>query len=143
MTDLLRSNNPGVDLEQALAPMTPLGRLGQPADIADVVAFLASPDARWITGQNLRASGGSPLTNQSCTHDRGGPAARQNKGRHGRREGKRKLRGRQPKLIPKQQSELRRMDASGDYSITDLTEVLSVSRSTVYRSLQRSSTSPS
>lgn len=54
-----------------------------------------------------------------------------------------KLRGRQPKLTPKQQSELRRMDASGDYSITDLTEVLSVSRSTVYRSLQRSSTSPS
>jgi 3-oxoacyl-[acyl-carrier protein] reductase len=38
--------------------MTPLGRLGQPADIADVVAFLVGPDARWLTGQNLRASGG-------------------------------------------------------------------------------------
>ncbi|OJZ73682.1 short-chain dehydrogenase [Mycobacterium paraffinicum] len=33
-------------------------RLGEPADIADVVAFLASPDSRWITGQFLDASGG-------------------------------------------------------------------------------------
>jgi 3-oxoacyl-[acyl-carrier protein] reductase len=38
--------------------MTPLGRLGQPADVADVVAFLASDDARWVTGQNLQANGG-------------------------------------------------------------------------------------
>ena len=37
---------------------TPLGRLGEPEDIADVVAFLASKDARWLTGQNLRAGGG-------------------------------------------------------------------------------------
>jgi 3-oxoacyl-[acyl-carrier protein] reductase len=35
-----------------------LGRLGTPADIADVVAFLAGPDARWITGQNIQATGG-------------------------------------------------------------------------------------
>jgi 3-oxoacyl-[acyl-carrier protein] reductase len=32
--------------------------LGQPADIADVVAFLAGPDARWLTGQNIHATGG-------------------------------------------------------------------------------------
>lgn len=38
--------------------MTPLGRLGQPSDVADVVAFLAGPDGGWITGQNLRATGG-------------------------------------------------------------------------------------
>jgi 3-oxoacyl-[acyl-carrier protein] reductase len=38
--------------------MTPLGRLGEPADIADVVAFLVGPDARWLTGQHLRATGG-------------------------------------------------------------------------------------
>jgi len=38
---------------------TALGRLGLPADIADVVAFLAGPDARWVTGQNLRAAGGA------------------------------------------------------------------------------------
>jgi 3-oxoacyl-[acyl-carrier protein] reductase len=38
--------------------MTPLGRLGQPADIADVVSFLAGPDARWITGQTIPITGG-------------------------------------------------------------------------------------
>jgi 3-oxoacyl-[acyl-carrier protein] reductase len=38
--------------------MTPLGRLGKPEDIADVVAFLCSDAARWITGQNIRATGG-------------------------------------------------------------------------------------
>ena len=38
--------------------MTPLGRIGRPDDIADVVAFVASEDARWITGQNLRVGGG-------------------------------------------------------------------------------------
>lgn len=37
---------------------TALGRLGQPTDIANVVAFLAGPDSQWITGQNLRATGG-------------------------------------------------------------------------------------
>ncbi|MGK5631454.1 SDR family oxidoreductase [Streptomyces sp. URMC 123] len=36
-------------------------RVGQPDDVADVVAFLASPDARWVTGQNIDASGGSGL----------------------------------------------------------------------------------
>jgi 3-oxoacyl-[acyl-carrier protein] reductase len=37
------------------------GRVGQPADIADVVAFMASDDARWITGQYIDATGGSIL----------------------------------------------------------------------------------
>jgi NAD(P)-dependent dehydrogenase (short-subunit alcohol dehydrogenase family) len=36
-------------------------RVGEPADIADVVAFLASPDGRWVTGQVLDATGGSHL----------------------------------------------------------------------------------
>jgi 3-oxoacyl-[acyl-carrier protein] reductase len=40
------------------AKMAALGRLGQVQDIADVVAFLASDDARWITGQNIRVNGG-------------------------------------------------------------------------------------
>lgn len=35
------------------------GRLGRPADIADVVGFLVGPDARWLTSQNLRATGGT------------------------------------------------------------------------------------
>jgi 3-oxoacyl-[acyl-carrier protein] reductase len=38
--------------------MTPLGRLGDPEDIAAVVAYLAGPDAGWLTGQNIRADGG-------------------------------------------------------------------------------------
>lgn len=36
----------------------PLGRLGEPEDIADVVAFLCSHDSRWITSQTIRATGG-------------------------------------------------------------------------------------
>ena len=36
----------------------PLGRPERPEDVASVVAFLAGPDGRWLTGQNLRASGG-------------------------------------------------------------------------------------
>lgn len=36
-------------------------RVGQPADVADVVSFLASADARWVTGQNIDVSGGSGL----------------------------------------------------------------------------------
>jgi 3-oxoacyl-[acyl-carrier protein] reductase len=43
---------------QRFAQMTPLGRLGQPAEIAAVVAFLASDAAAWVTGQNLRVNGG-------------------------------------------------------------------------------------
>jgi 3-oxoacyl-[acyl-carrier protein] reductase len=37
---------------------TALQRLGQPADIAKVVAFLAGPESQWVTGQNIRATGG-------------------------------------------------------------------------------------
>lgn len=48
-----------------------------------------------------------------------------------------KLRGKQPKLSEKQQRELRRMHDTGDYSISDLAELFSVSRPTVYRTLAR------
>lgn len=48
-----------------------------------------------------------------------------------------KLRGKQPKLPGKQQRELRRMHDTGTYSISDLAELFSVSRPTVYRTLAR------
>jgi DNA invertase Pin-like site-specific DNA recombinase len=48
-----------------------------------------------------------------------------------------KLRGKRPKLSDKQQNELRRMHGTGEYSISDLAEVFSVSRPTVYRTLGR------
>ncbi|PSB48717.1 SDR family oxidoreductase [Chamaesiphon polymorphus] len=41
-----------------LITQTPLGRLGKPQDIADVVAFLVNDDAHWMTGQNLQVNGG-------------------------------------------------------------------------------------
>ena len=48
-----------------------------------------------------------------------------------------KLRGKQPKLSDRQQWELYRMHATGEYSISDLAELVSVSRPTVYRTLNR------
>jgi 3-oxoacyl-[acyl-carrier protein] reductase len=41
-----------------LIQQTPLGRLGQPRDIADIIAFLVSDQARWMTGQTIRVGGG-------------------------------------------------------------------------------------
>jgi DNA invertase Pin-like site-specific DNA recombinase len=49
-----------------------------------------------------------------------------------------KLRGKQPKLSGRQQRELARMAAAGEYTIADLAEVFTISRATVYRTLQRS-----
>ncbi|HZM77109.1 MAG TPA: SDR family oxidoreductase [Candidatus Limnocylindrales bacterium] len=56
-TDLLRFTNTG-DILEVAARMTPLGRVGQPSDIAAVVAFLAGPDGAWVTGQHIAATGG-------------------------------------------------------------------------------------
>lgn len=47
--------------QQHAAEMSALGRIGQPSDIADVVAFLSSSDGRWVTGQMVDATGGSHL----------------------------------------------------------------------------------
>jgi 3-oxoacyl-[acyl-carrier protein] reductase len=48
----------GSDFEKQLVAMTPLGRTGTPSDIAKVVAFLASDDSGWLTGEVIFASGG-------------------------------------------------------------------------------------
>jgi 3-oxoacyl-[acyl-carrier protein] reductase len=58
-TEGTRSGNIiGSDFEKAAVAQTPLGRAGQPDDIADVVVFLASNEARWLTGEVILASGG-------------------------------------------------------------------------------------
>ncbi len=47
-----------LDAFAAFAAVTPLGRIGQPQEIAPVVVFLASPDSGWITGESIYVTGG-------------------------------------------------------------------------------------
>jgi 3-oxoacyl-[acyl-carrier protein] reductase len=56
-TELFLKGNPQ-EVVDRLAKLAPLERLGEPADIANAVAFLAGPDGGWINGQTLRANGG-------------------------------------------------------------------------------------
>ena len=46
------------ELEREILPTIPLGRIGSPEDVADVVVFLASDQARWVTGQKIDVGGG-------------------------------------------------------------------------------------
>jgi 3-oxoacyl-[acyl-carrier protein] reductase len=48
----------GTDFERDAIAQTPLGRIGQPQDIASIAVFLASDDSKWMTGEQLLASGG-------------------------------------------------------------------------------------
>lgn len=48
----------GGEVEKQMVPLTPLGRIGQPEDIAKVAVFLASEDAGWVTGERITVSGG-------------------------------------------------------------------------------------
>ena len=48
----------GSDFERQAVQQTPLGRFGRPPDIAPVAVFLASDDARWVTGEVLIVAGG-------------------------------------------------------------------------------------
>lgn len=58
------TNTPGTDgnfageLGEKLLAGTPLGRFGEPEDIAPLAVFLASDDSHWVTGESIRASGG-------------------------------------------------------------------------------------
>jgi 3-oxoacyl-[acyl-carrier protein] reductase len=56
-TDMLQSFMPQA-VQKALVSQTPLGRVGTPEDIADAVAFVASDEARWITGEVIPVNGG-------------------------------------------------------------------------------------
>jgi 3-oxoacyl-[acyl-carrier protein] reductase len=48
----------GSDFEKVFLAQTPLGRIGQPGDIASIAVFLASEDSAWLTGEQLLATGG-------------------------------------------------------------------------------------
>jgi 3-oxoacyl-[acyl-carrier protein] reductase len=48
----------GTDFEKSLVAQTPLGRIGQPGDIASIAVFLASDDSGWLTGEQILAGGG-------------------------------------------------------------------------------------
>jgi 3-oxoacyl-[acyl-carrier protein] reductase len=48
----------GSDFEADAVSRTPLGRIGQPNDIASIAVFLASDDSYWLTGEQLLAGGG-------------------------------------------------------------------------------------
>jgi 3-oxoacyl-[acyl-carrier protein] reductase len=50
-----------LELQQQAAASSPFNRVGTPQDIADVVAFLASAEARWISGQEICANGGAKI----------------------------------------------------------------------------------
>jgi 3-oxoacyl-[acyl-carrier protein] reductase len=51
----------GPEQEPVVREKIPMGRLGQPADVADVIVFLASEQARWLTGQVLYVGGGKRM----------------------------------------------------------------------------------
>jgi NAD(P)-dependent dehydrogenase (short-subunit alcohol dehydrogenase family) len=53
-------------MRATVAAATPLGRIGTPREVADVVVFLASPLAAYVTGQNILVDGGSFLPNSQA-----------------------------------------------------------------------------
>lgn len=57
-TEGVEAMNGSKEMRAGIVPQTPLGRIGQPRDIANVVSFLASDEAGWITGQAIPVSGG-------------------------------------------------------------------------------------
>jgi NAD(P)-dependent dehydrogenase (short-subunit alcohol dehydrogenase family) len=60
-TDMTAGYSATPGMVTALESITALGRLGEVEDVADVVAFLAGPQGRWVTGQTIDVSGGTYL----------------------------------------------------------------------------------
>ncbi len=58
LLDQVRAHPKGDDMIAAMKRLTPLGRLGEPREVADAVAFLCSEEAAYITGETLGVSGG-------------------------------------------------------------------------------------
>ena len=56
-TELFLKGKPE-QLIKTMANFNPYGKLGEPEEMADVIAFLVSNDSRWINGQNIRVNGG-------------------------------------------------------------------------------------
>ena len=67
MTDMLASVNDNPEAKRRLLSRTPLGRIGDPAEIAAVAAFLASDEASYLTGQTIYADGGRLPLNYTVT----------------------------------------------------------------------------
>ncbi|MBF9072766.1 SDR family oxidoreductase [Streptacidiphilus sp. NEAU-YB345] len=61
LTDMTSEWTGAPEAMAGLESITALGRIGEPADVADVVGFLAGPQGRWVTGQTIDASGGTYL----------------------------------------------------------------------------------
>ncbi len=60
-TDMLASASPDGQMQEMMVAQTPMGRAGEPLDIAKVIRLLASEDAGWVTGQVVQVSGGLML----------------------------------------------------------------------------------
>lgn len=58
MTDILKSVNSDASARNRILSRTPMGRIGEPSEIASIAAFLASDDASYVTGQTIYADGG-------------------------------------------------------------------------------------
>ena len=60
-TDMVAAASPDGQMQEMMVSQTPMGRVGEPQDIARVVRLLASDDAGWVTGQIVQVSGGLML----------------------------------------------------------------------------------
>jgi NAD(P)-dependent dehydrogenase (short-subunit alcohol dehydrogenase family) len=67
MTDMLKGVANDAEAKKRIMSRTPLGRVGQPEEIASIAAFLASDDASYITGQTIYADGGRMPLNYTVT----------------------------------------------------------------------------